>query len=378
MAMIRTMTLVCVLMMVPVATAEPIAIYPSAKHGKGELRYINQLPVAILEGTPEEIGEQYGKLVLAPAATLMKSVPEFIKAMGLAEKYPELIKLGQTLLDHTEPDFRTEMAAVAKGAGIDLEVLVFSNTMADIYKLGGCSTVVVEPSRSMTGNPIFGRNFDWPPFKNLGDHTLIVVFKPKGKHAFVSVNMPSVMGIISGMNDAGLCITMNEIKKSADKAPTLDPDGVPLAYLYRRILEECTTIDEAEVLMRKMKRSTAAAITLCDRKGGAVFEITPKTVKVRRSVEGVCCCTNHFRCEGLSLTKECRRYSVLEKLQQPDAAKMGVPEVTKELNKVSQFIWTMQVMVFEPEELNLYLAFGSGMSSKKPLPKVELKELFGK
>jgi len=353
-------------------------IYPAAKHGKGELKYIDQIPVAVLEGTPEEIGEQYGALVVKPAEPLLKTIPEFLKAMGLANRYPELLKAGQTLIDHTSPEFRAELAAAAKAGGTDLDLLVFGNTMADIYKLGGCSTVVVEPNRSATGSPIFGRNFDWPPYKNLGDHTVVVVYKPKGKHAFVSVDIPPIMGIISGMNDAGLCLTMNEIKSAKDGSPTLDIDGVPLAYLYRTVLEECTTIDEAEALMKKLKRPTAAAVTLCDRKGGAVFEITPKSVFVRRSVEGVCCCTNHFRCDELVQSKECWRYRNLEKLQKSDAAKLGVAEVAKELHGVSQFFWTMQAMVFEPKPLTLHLAYASGSSAtKKPLRKIELAELFG-
>src|SRR5207302_11252313 len=32
--------------------------FPEGKYGKGELKYINDLPVVTLAGTPEEIGEQ--------------------------------------------------------------------------------------------------------------------------------------------------------------------------------------------------------------------------------------------------------------------------------------------------------------------------------
>src|SRR5207249_1451399 len=41
--------------------------YAEAKYGKGELRYINDLPVLFVEGTPEEIGAQMAVLGLAPA-----------------------------------------------------------------------------------------------------------------------------------------------------------------------------------------------------------------------------------------------------------------------------------------------------------------------
>jgi hypothetical protein len=41
--------------------------YPEAKHGAGELRSINRIPVLMVAGTPEEMGEQMGVLALKPA-----------------------------------------------------------------------------------------------------------------------------------------------------------------------------------------------------------------------------------------------------------------------------------------------------------------------
>ena len=40
--------------------------YPEAKHGKGELRYVNGLPVLLVQGSPAEIGDQVGTLALKP------------------------------------------------------------------------------------------------------------------------------------------------------------------------------------------------------------------------------------------------------------------------------------------------------------------------
>src|SRR5437879_8516254 len=46
--------------------AEPFR-YPEARFGKGELRCVNGLPVLTVAGTPEEMGEQVGKLAALPA-----------------------------------------------------------------------------------------------------------------------------------------------------------------------------------------------------------------------------------------------------------------------------------------------------------------------
>ena len=95
----------------------------------------------------------------------------------------------------------------------------------------GCSTIIVEKERSTTGQPLFGRNFDWLGTKGITEHTLVVIFKGEGKHAFASVTVTPICGVISGMNDAGLSITINEIsiRKTKDKA-TFNWKGVPLLH----------------------------------------------------------------------------------------------------------------------------------------------------
>src|SRR5207249_10385214 len=46
----------------PAAAAEKPFRYPEGKHEKGELKYVNGVPVLTVEGTPEEIGAQIGVL----------------------------------------------------------------------------------------------------------------------------------------------------------------------------------------------------------------------------------------------------------------------------------------------------------------------------
>ena len=54
----------------PVCGADPFR-FPEKRHGKGELRYINKIPVLTVEGTPEEIGEQVGILAVKPATRVL-------------------------------------------------------------------------------------------------------------------------------------------------------------------------------------------------------------------------------------------------------------------------------------------------------------------
>jgi hypothetical protein len=362
-----------ILPVTPTPTAEPFH-YPEARHGKGELKYINGLPVLVVSGTPEEIGDQTGVLGMKPFAGLLTQFQDTLKAWGRERMYPLFLKTGNLMLPQFPPDHRRELEAIAKASGVDRDLLVFANTIPDMMKLIGCSTLIVESSRSTTGQPLFGRNLDWPPVGSLHEYVLVTVYRPKGKHAFASIGYPPMLGCPSGINDAGLCLAQNEVYTSRDGSPRFSPAGTPMLLAFRRVLEECTTIHEAEQLLRSLQRTKMCNLTVCDRTGGAVFEITPKNLVVRRPQQGVGACTNHFRTQELATSLVCPRYALLEKSQ--ELKKLGVTEVARQLHAVNQGKMTLQTMIFEPAALRLHLAFGIGPATALPLKRLELALLF--
>jgi len=373
----RLVLLVAVcLFALPLQAAEPKQ-FPEARHGKGDLRYIDTVPVLMLRGKPAEMGEQFGKLAIKNAPDIDGLHKGFLKDAGIEKRYP-LLKTMAALLQQNFPEhINTEIKAAAESSERDLSLLLFANTVADLSSGMGCSTIVVEKDRSNTGNPLFGRNFDWLPTKGINDHTLVAVYRGEGKRAFAAITVAPISGVISGMNDAGLSVTINEIsiKESKDKA-RFNWKGTPLLFAFRRVLEECGTVAEAEKLLRGMPRTTTCCMTICDKSGGAVFEITPNNLEVRSAANGVSCCTNHFRTDKLCVDEQCWRYTKLSPLQGKDAGKLGVTEVFAELGKVNQGKHTLQSMIFEPAERVLHLAYGDGPATKLKLRKIDLGKLF--
>jgi len=374
--MLRRAILLCALLFAVSAWADEKRL-PEAKFDKGELKYINGVPVLTLEGTPEEIGTQFGELALKPAnKPLLGRVDSYMKQMGWEKQFPTMVNFAGLVFVQFPKNNQTELATAAKVAKVDKNLLTALNAIPDLAKLGGCSTLVVEPGRSSTGGPIFGRLLDWPPFEELPEYTMVIVYRAKDKHAVAAVTFPILLGVLSGMNDAGLCITINEISKSKDGSKSPNLNGVPMMFLFRKILEECKTVDEAEKILKENQRTTWFCMTACDAKGGCVFEVTPRNVVRRNGTHDVCCCTNHFRTEELSVSDKCSRYPKLEEVQKADG-KLGVEEVAKALDSVNQGPGTIQCMIFEPKERVLHLAYGGGKSAtKKPLAKLELGAVF--
>jgi hypothetical protein len=367
--------LVALLLTLPAAAAD--RRFPEAKHGKGELRYVNGIPVLTLEGSPEEIGTQFGELALKPAKKpLIGRVDAYMKQLGWEKQFPAMVKFSGLVYVSFPRNNQVELSTAAKVADVDRNLLTALNAIPDLAKLGGCSTVVVEPARSSTGGPLFGRNLDWPPFEELPEYTLVTVVRPKDRRAFAAVSFPILLGALSGMNDAGLSLAINEITASKDGSKSPNLGGTPMMFLFRKILEECTTVEEAEKVLNAHARTTWFCLTVCDAKGGCVFEVTPRTVLRRCGVRDLCCCTNHFRTDELCVGETCRRYPKLEAVQKADG-KLGVAEVGKALDAVNQGEATIQTMVFEPKARVLHLSYGGGKSATaKPLTRLELGPIF--
>jgi isopenicillin-N N-acyltransferase-like protein len=377
--MSRYLTLVVLALVAPTLCAADKPRFPEAKHGKGELRYVSGVPVLVVEGSPQEIGEQFGVLAMSPAKKpLIDRVDSYMEKSGFGSVYPVMLRAAGFLLPMFPENNRHELTSAAKASGVARNLLIMTNAMPDLEKIGGCSTIIVEPERSATKAPLFGRVLDWPPHEELPEFTLVTVYRQEKKHAVATVTFPVILGAISGMNDAGLCLAINEINAAKDGSPKSDLKGVPMLILFRKLLEECATVADVEKMLKEHRRTTYFCLTVCDKDGGCVLEVTPKNVVARRACDHVCYCTNHFRTEELCVSTKCKRYDVLEKTQK-GGAKFGVDDVAKELHKVNQGEYTVQSMVFEPKERVLHLAYGGGRSAtEKKLTKLDLAPIFEK
>jgi hypothetical protein len=364
------------LLVAPVALAADKRL-PEAKAGKGELKYVNGIPVLTAEGTPEEIGTQFGELALKPAKKpLIGRVDSYMKQVGWEKQFPTMVRFSPVVFGSFPKNNRVEIETAAKTADVDKNLLTALNAIPDFAKMGGCSTLVVEPARSKTGGPLFGRLLDWPPFEELPEYTAVVVYRSPGKHALAAVTFPVLLGVLSGMNDAGLALSINEITAAKDGSKSPNLNGTPMLFLFRKILEECSTVEEAEKVLKANARTTWFCLTVCDTKGGCVFEVTPRNVVRRDGVHDVCCCTNHFRTDELCVSTKCSRYAKLEAAQKTDD-KLGLSDVAKALDAVNQGPSTIQCMVFEPKDRVLHLSYGGGKSATaKPLTKLDLGPIF--
>ena len=200
----RFIPFLSILLFVPALQAGDPKPFPEAKYGKGELRYVDGMPVLIVRGTPTEMGEQFGKLAIANAPDLTGLHEQFLNDSGQEKHYPGLILFAATAEAATSrrtsrPKWKPRPRPPAATSRCSC-----SPTPSPTSRAGWAA----RPSSSRRSGarpapPLFGRNFDWLPTKGITEHTLVVVYKGEGKRAFAAVTITPIEGVISGMNDAG-------------------------------------------------------------------------------------------------------------------------------------------------------------------------------
>jgi isopenicillin-N N-acyltransferase like protein len=347
--------------------------FTPARHGEGSLELVGKIPVAIVRGTPEQMGEQLGALLAGPLADMAAQREAIIAGFGLPAGASLVLKAGTLVAAQIPPDHLAELKAIGQSSGVDPDFLILGNVVYDLAKIGGCSALLVDGAHSASGQTVFGRNMDFPTFGFLDRVGMVVVYRGEKKHALASITFPGFLGCISGMNDAGLAVAQLEVTQAGDGSSRFDPLGTPLAFCFRRVLEECTTVDEAEKLLGKIERTSMCNMASCDPDSMAILEISTKSVVRRPAEKGFCACTNHFRSASLGPAKACSRYESLAGVF--GRSKLTLADVAHELDEVHQDELTIQTMIFEPDALRLHLAMGPGPISGQPLELIELAPL---
>jgi hypothetical protein len=263
-------------------------------------------------------------------------------------------------------------AAAAFEPRVEPRQMLLAHCFLDLSPMTACSTVTLPASASPDGVARFGRNLDFPSFDVADKLTIVQVYRPQDRNAFMAVGWPGMVGVLSGMNEHGLTVANMEV----DRGMRL-PTAMPYILLYRTVLEQCRTTDEAIELIRRTPRQTANNLMIMDGAGArAVVEITPEKVHVRRAPDtAALISTNHQRGDDLESAGRCDRFDCLLKESIDRRGKVDVAALQSMLAEVSQGRRTLQSMVFEPSNRVIYLSAGKD-AAKKTFYRLDLKPYF--
>lgn len=157
--------------------------------------------------------------------------------------------------------------------------------------LVGCTAFATWGSDSEDSTLIIGRNFDFYVGDEFARDKIIAFYKPDAGHKFMMVTFGGMTGVLSGMNDQGLTVTINAAKSDVPSA-----SATPVTLVTREILQYASTIQEAYDIVAKRKMFVSESFLIGSAKDGkaSIIEKTPETIDFFESTENRILSTNHF------------------------------------------------------------------------------------
>lgn len=162
--------------------------------------------------------------------------------------------------------------------------------------LVGCSSFAVWDEKTVDGELLVARNFDFYAGDDFAKEKIIAFVNPSEGHKFMSVTWGGMIGVVSGMNDQGLTVTIN-----AGKSEIPLVAKTPISIVTREILQYASTIEEAVAIAKKREVFVSEAIFVGSAKDkkAAIIEVAPDNFgvyEVENSEKLIC--SNHFQSEA--------------------------------------------------------------------------------
>ncbi len=270
------------------------------------------LPVIYLKGEPFELGYAKGVLLQPQIHTLENEFLQMIHGYVPHEWTLRLLKSyviyrNRHLSDFVPLDYRMEMFGAALGcpdihpelgpyynrilnyhAAHDISYMMIDNPLVSH---AGCTSFGAWGSTTTKGHLITGRNFDWEAAEVFSRDRIVILCEPEHGIAFISLAWAGMAGVVSGMNRAGVSVTVNGAPSSLPREA-----ATPVAILAREVLQRAHNLAEALEIVGRAKVFVSTVWLVGSRADGrfVVVEKTPEMTQVRQAENDWIVCANHF------------------------------------------------------------------------------------
>ena len=295
-------------------------------------------PLWTLSGDPQDIAQQEARLAGTELPSLLHVMGRLAGVFGRLhgpERYADWVAAIPACQ-------RAEMDTLAHRSGVASECLLRANVLVETC----CTALVRLPGPGQDLQVV--RTVDFFPAARIGASTVVKRYRRSGKLAMLSVSWPGFVGVVSGLNEAGVSgyILLNHGGRRY-------PDGMPLASRLRDVLEAAHDLDEAIRRVEADPVSSGHYLLLADRRSAAVVWREGNRLEQARPAEGLLAVDNNprsVRIGGCSTGRRARRAMAY--------VRQGGWDVGRLARLIAQRHNNAQAMMLRPAQRELCLATG--------------------
>ncbi|HRO42976.1 MAG TPA: C45 family autoproteolytic acyltransferase/hydrolase [Flavipsychrobacter sp.] len=263
-----------------------------------------------ISGAPFERGVKMGKLSAEQIVAQEVAFTGEIRRMIPSEKYLRFLKyvvgfINRDLPDHITDEYKHEIYGISHAAadsfnwiGNNYARILNYHAAHDIghalqnMMLVGCTSFGVWGDKTESGSMLIGRNFDFWVGDKFAENKIVTFEKPDKGYAFASITWGGFTGVVSGMNEKGLTVTINAARSDIPFSA-----ATPVSLVAREVLQYASTIQEAIAIAkrRKMFVSESFLVGSAIDKKAVVIEKTPGELSVYDPQQDNIQCTNHYQ-----------------------------------------------------------------------------------
>jgi isopenicillin-N N-acyltransferase like protein len=162
--------------------------------------------------------------------------------------------------------------------------------------LVGCTSFGTWGTRSEDSTLIIGRNFDFYVGDHFAENKIVSFEKPADGFKFMSVTWAGFIGVVSGMNEKGLTVTINAAKSDIPSG-----SATPVSLVAREILQYAENIEGAMTIARKRKMFVSESFLIGSAEDcrAVLIEKTPDSIALYDPGKNEIICANHFQSKEL-------------------------------------------------------------------------------
>jgi predicted choloylglycine hydrolase len=266
-----------------------------------------------IEGDGFERGVAIGKLTKELAEKQETAFIKQIKELVPSDGYLTFLKyfvayFNRKLPEHITEEYQQEIYGVSLYASDKFDHLApkyyrilnyhgahdIGHALQDKNMTVGCTSFAAWNQHSEDNKMIVGRNFDFYSGDEFAENKIICFCKPTTGHKFVYITWAGFTGVVSGLNDQGLTVTINAAKSDI-------PTGAatPISLVAKEILQYAKNIEEAMHIAEKRTTFVAESILISSAKDNKAFiiEKTPTKTNLYTENREQLVCSNHYMSE---------------------------------------------------------------------------------